>query len=267
MSQTKSLFALIVLFFSTVPGFSQLTGIQISVLGSSNLSDQMWVFSVPTSTRYFDNGYDGYKMVGNPQSPMIYAVEPDGNYQIDVVPDLNNTYIAFQAGIDSVYTMTISNQYLSVYYKELYLIDSIAKKTIDIFPDGIQYNFSATNHTPIKRFKIVTTLPTSNPPVVPIDTIKPPVVIPDDDNCHQRRDVKKHKTNIHNVDKIIFIDDDCMDGTVTICNSITGRVLINRFLKFKGTTTLQTSLPAGSYTVYTRNLGEWEWTSKTIITR
>ena len=130
-------------------------GLRIDVVGATS-SDQMWVFYEPTCTRGFDNGWDGYKMTGT-VAMQIYAAEATGNFQVDAVPDMNNTYIAFQAGSDTQYTMTIVSQYLSPTYSSLYLIDSVANQTVNIFTSGTTYTFTATNTTPVKRFKLLAT--------------------------------------------------------------------------------------------------------------
>ena len=67
-----------------------LVATRIDVKGSI-YSDKMWIFTVATCTRNYDNGWDGFKMFGSPITPQLYALEPDGNYQIDVIPNINNT--------------------------------------------------------------------------------------------------------------------------------------------------------------------------------
>jgi hypothetical protein len=141
----------------TLNGFSQIIGTKIDVQGTY-YSDQMWAFSIPTCNRNFDTGWDDYKMTGTSSAPQIYAVEADGNYQVDAIPDFNNTYLAFTAGIDSLYTMTFTNQNFSEKYSKLYLIDSIANKTVEIHKSGTKYLFIAKNSISIKRFKIVTSI-------------------------------------------------------------------------------------------------------------
>ena len=149
--------------FISLQAFSQTyTGIRIDVVGATT-SDQMWVFATPGTTRGFDNGWDGYKMTGT-VATQIYAVEAAGNFQVDAVPDMNDTYIAFQAGYDTQYTITVTAQALSAYYTGLYLIDSITNAKVDIYNTGSKYTFTATNSTPVRRFKLmaVTTPPPTN---------------------------------------------------------------------------------------------------------
>ena len=123
-STIKSVSAIIFLFFSLSTLFSQnAVGIRIDVKGT-RYSDQMWIFSVPTTTRAFDNGWDGYKMFGtSTRIPQIFAMEETGNFQVNAVPDMNETYIAFKAGQDTVYTLNFTTQNLSMYYQALYIKD------------------------------------------------------------------------------------------------------------------------------------------------
>lgn len=150
----KSVLVTLAVLLMSLQGFSiTYTGIRIDVSGATS-SDQMWVFAVPGTTRGFDNGWDGYKMTGTVATQM-YAVEAVGNFQVDAVPDMNNTYIAFQAGSDTQYKLTFTNQALSPTYTALYLVDSVANQTVNVFTTGSTYTFTATNATPVKRFKLI----------------------------------------------------------------------------------------------------------------
>ena len=256
-----------------------LTGTRIDVQGA-RFSDQMWLFTVASCTNNFDNGWDGYKMFGTTSAPQIFAIEPDGNYQVNSVPDINNTYLGFSAGVDTVYTLTFSNENLSVFYNQLFLIDSVAKKTIDIFQTGTTSTFSALpTSTPVRRFKIVT----STPPVViiptpPHDTI--PVVIPPtvppktnpkdpkDNDCKDKKEKKDHpkKLKIYGSDKDIYIENPCKQkGKLKICHAITGRILKTADFNADGTTIFKSNLSKGIYIVY--GLTQSENVSSIIIIR
>lgn len=272
----KQLLVTATLFTCMLQGFSQISGTRIDVQGAY-FSDQMWVFSVPTCTRYFDNGWDGYKMLGTSQAPQIYAVEPDGNYQVDAVPNFNDTYISFIAGVDTSYTLTFTNQDLALGYQTLYLIDSVANKTVDIFTTGTQYSFTASNLTPIKRFKIVTTLPvvvvptpvvTPDPvvtvtPVTPTPVVTPtptpdPVVVPvtpptvNTDSKKPKedkddKDKKDKKLKIYNSNKIIIVENPGKKGKMKICNATTGKTLKNVEFNENAKTTIIADVPSGTY--------------------
>src|ERR1035437_6307800 len=153
----KSLLVNMALLMIVSHAYSQdLVGTRIDVRGA-RFSDQMWLFSVATCTNDFDNGWDGFKMFGSPIAPQLFAIEPDGDYQVDAIPDFNNTYLGFSAGIDSVYTFTFTHENLAKDYQQLYLIDSVANKTVDIYQSGTTYTFTASiTKKHVKRFKIVT---------------------------------------------------------------------------------------------------------------
>ncbi|MDD3322033.1 MAG: choice-of-anchor Q domain-containing protein [Paludibacter sp.] len=126
-------------------------------LNGTHSGDRMWLITDPLCTRNFDNGYDGYKISGASINASIYAVEPDGNYQVDAINDINNTELMFKPGIDSTYTLTFTHQNLSSTYPALYLIDLMENKTINISQNSSKYSFTAkANLNPLKRFKIVT---------------------------------------------------------------------------------------------------------------
>ncbi|MDD4991432.1 MAG: hypothetical protein PHR83_04285 [Paludibacter sp.] len=162
----------------------QLAGTRIDVNGT-RYSDKVYIYQSSTSTRGFDKGWDALDPDRNNENslaPEILGVEGTEQYHIDVVPDLNDTYIGFQAGEDTTYTMTFTNQNLQLLYEHLSLFDSIANKTIDIYNSGTQYTFNAQRTASVvKRFKLIATkfyVEPVTPPVVPTDTT--PVVVPID---------------------------------------------------------------------------------------
>jgi hypothetical protein len=130
--------------------------IRMDVKGE-NYADRMWLFAVPSCTRNFDNGWDGPKILGSALTPQLFAMEADGNYQVNSVNDMNDTYLGFQAGVDPEYTLTFTNQNLEKQYAGVYLLDLVENKTIDITASGTDYTFTAeTTSEPVKRFKIIT---------------------------------------------------------------------------------------------------------------
>lgn len=128
----------------------------IDVKGT-NTSDRMWIFSQPNSTRSFDNGWDGRKIIGSTLTPQLFAVEADGIYQVNTVPDMNETKLGFQPGEDEDYTFVFTHHNIERLYSAIYLIDFHENKITDVTASGTQYSFSAK---PAQgngnRFKIVT---------------------------------------------------------------------------------------------------------------
>jgi hypothetical protein len=85
-------------------------------------------------------------------------MEADGNYQVNSVNDINNTYLGFQAGEDSLYTLTFTHLNPGMMYSTVYLVDSLRGNTVDITATGSTYTFSVLPTDTIeKRFKIVAT--------------------------------------------------------------------------------------------------------------
>jgi len=128
---------------------------EISLKGE-HYSDRMWLINQPGTTRGFDNGWDGYKMTGDVGTPQLFAMEESGNYQISTSDDMNNTYLGFQAGIDTQDTLTFNNENIETKYKSIYLFDLVENRIIDITKSGTQYMFmTESTPGPVKRFQIV----------------------------------------------------------------------------------------------------------------
>jgi hypothetical protein len=259
-STLKSLIVtLAIILFSTQAFAQNMVDTRIDVKGS-RYTDQMWVFAVSTCTRDFDNGWDAYKMFGSVVTPQLFAWEANGNFQIDAVPDFNNTYLGFRAGEDSVYTFTFNHEYVDQMYTQLYLIDSVANKTVNIFASGTQYTFTVQKtDMPVKRFKIVTSLPT--PPVVVAPTDPVVVVTPDTvvaptepvvtpvDNKGKKDKVKKIK--VYNVDKTLVVDNTGKEkGMLKLYNAVTGKLVKTVSFNATAVTRIPTELKSGSYVVY-----------------
>ncbi len=131
---------------------------RIDVKGES-FTDRMWIFTNASCSHGFDNGWDGIKSFGTALAPQLFAMEPDGDYQVNTVDDINNTPLGFQAGVDTVYTFTFTHQNLEMQYSSLYLLDLLENITTDISASGTQYLFTATkSSTPTTRFRIVSSL-------------------------------------------------------------------------------------------------------------
>jgi len=204
-------------------------GIRIDVNGS-RFSDQMWIFTEANCTHNFDNGWDGYKFGGSSLSPQLFAMEPDGDYQVSTVDDINNTELGFSAGEDSMYTLTFTSENPEEQYTELFLIDLLENTTTDITQSGTAYSFSVdTVATSVKRFKIVT---------------------------DRQITTKIEKTNADNIQLRIFNSHQTLmvnntgdsSGDLFIFD-ITGRIIQKHPFGANCITTISTDLPAGSYIV------------------
>lgn len=135
---------------------TDLISTKIDLIGQ-HYADRMWIFTEPSCTKNFDNGWDGRKILGSSLAPQIYAVEPDGDYQVNSVDDMHDTDIAFQPGDEVEYTMKFTNENIKRKYAGVYLVDLVENKTIDVTESGSTYKFAtAPASEPSKRFKIIT---------------------------------------------------------------------------------------------------------------
>ena len=135
----------------------QFVSTMVDVVGETG-GDRMWLFTDKKCTRNFDNGYDARKLSTPALSPQIYAVEQDGNYQINTIDDLDNTTLAFQTGQDSKYTMTFTHENTDVLYQKITLYDIVNKTSTDITANGSTYTFTTeTTPRPVNRFKLFVT--------------------------------------------------------------------------------------------------------------
>jgi hypothetical protein len=241
----KVLFKLALLMMIAQVSAQDLVGTRIDVQGT-RFSDQMWVFSVASCTYNFDNGWDGYKMFGTSMAPQLFVMEPDGYYQVASIPDVNNTYLGFSAGIDSVYTFTFTHQNLTNRYKQLYLIDSVSNKVVDIYTSGTKYSFKAqTSLTPIRRFKIVTSKPVdlnqSGSMLTNVDQVKSSI----------------KNLRIYYAENNIYIENTAhQKGMLMLLNAQTGRVLKTEDFKAEGTSIIKADVPKGIYVVNGVTLSE-----------
>ena len=134
---------------------SELASTRIDLIGD-HFSDCLWIFSEPTCTRSFDNGWDGKKFLGDSKVSQLYSIENDDIYQINAVNDMNESVIGFQPGIDTNFKMVFNHENTSSVYQGIYLVDLFANKTVDITESGSEYSFTASPTDITNRFKIIT---------------------------------------------------------------------------------------------------------------
>jgi len=167
-------------------------------LSGSHHADCMWIFTDASCSSKYDNSWDGSKILGSTLTPQLYAMESDGDFQIDAVADMNGTYLGFNSGPETDYTLTFTHQNAGTYYSSLYLVDLLENKTTDITNSGTEYTFTATQtSSPAKRFKIVTT------PLVSTNNAS----------------VKSSHLKVFNSNETLFIQNTCdQGGNLTIYN-------------------------------------------------
>jgi hypothetical protein len=197
---------------------------KIEVTGT-RLSDRMWIFIDPGFTSSFDNGWDGYKFLGSSLAPQIYAMESDGDYQVNSIADINQTKLGFKAGEDSEYTLTFTNENLETNYDKVYLIDLIKNTATDITKTGTTYTFTSGSDSPENRFEIVTSLVKGN-----------------------NSEAKKEGLTMFSNQKIIVVNNQTPDaGTLKVYDATIGQLELNQNFVANSLSTYPTKLPVGLY--------------------
>lgn len=209
---------------------------RIEVQGS-RYGDRMWIFSDPTCTRNFDNGWDGYKFLGSLSVPQIFSIESDGYYQINGVDNIDNSIIGFQKGEDSNYKLVFSHENDESNYSKLYLIDLQEGTTTDITQSGTEYPFISTSSDPVNRFKIVTSLGVAT---------------------RNNKSIANNNLTISNFNQTFTVKNSTnLSGNLFIYD-MSGRLVQKHELTSYGETKFETNLPVGLYNVQATTKNEIE---------
>ena len=190
-------------------------------------SDVMWLFSVPSCTHGFENGWDGEKYVSEiTAAPQLYAKEASGNYQVNSVDDFNNTRLGFVAGEAENYTFTFTSKNLEMEYPALYLYDMETNDVVDITTSGTQYSFTATpNSTTTNRFKILTS------PDLTTDGIM----------------IASDVLKVYSSNNQIFVKNNSRSNAAFNLYDISGRIITSRLIGANSTTQIDVNLKSGIY--------------------
>ena len=111
--------------------------IRLQVNSQNSGADRMYVIEHDECTMGYDNGYDARNMAVASQVS-IYTTEADGQMEISVSDNIDSTYIGFNAGADTEYTLRMT----SVVGEMLYLKD-LQNQTLIAVGDGVEYSFTA----------------------------------------------------------------------------------------------------------------------------
>ena len=115
--------------------------------------DQLYVLIRSDFAEEFVDGWDGRKIEGDANVPMLALTKECGDMAVAAIPYGNDHYLSFRAGKDSVYTFTFNYE-----GETLYLYDQSTEQSVEI-KTGNTYTFTATNTVASQRFLI-----TANPP-------------------------------------------------------------------------------------------------------
>ena len=124
--------------------------IRIQASSENSGADRMYIIQESSTTRGYDNGYDG-KNINASGQVNIYTNEPFGKMEVSCANDIDSMYIGFRAGSDSEYRLTFSSLIGgSIYIKDL------EDNSINRMNEGGEYHFQATpNSVNHSRFQIL----------------------------------------------------------------------------------------------------------------
>ena len=124
--------------------------IRIQASSENSGADRMYIIQESSTTRGYDNGYDG-KNINASGQVNIYTNEPFGKMEVSCANDIDSMYIGFRAGSDSEYRLTFSSLIGgSIYIKDL------EDNSITRMNEGGEYHFQATpNSVNHSRFQIL----------------------------------------------------------------------------------------------------------------
>lgn len=111
--------------------------VRLQVNSDNSGADRMYVIQYGECTSGYDNGYDARNILVEGQAN-LYTHEIDGQMEISVSDNINETYIGFSAGSDSEYTLRFTSVVGELYLKDL------ETETIMAIMDGEEYTFYAT---------------------------------------------------------------------------------------------------------------------------
>lgn len=114
--------------------------VRLQVNSDKSGADRMYVIQHGECTSGYDNGYDARNILVEGQAN-LYTYEIDGQMEISVSDNINETYIGFSAGSDSEYTLRFTSVVGELYLKDL------ETETIMAIMDGEEYTFYATPNT------------------------------------------------------------------------------------------------------------------------
>ena len=124
--------------------------IRIQASSENSGADRMYIIQESSTTRGYDNGYDG-KNINASGQVNIYTNEPFGKMEVSCANDIDSMYIGFRAGSDREYRLTFSSLIGgSIYIKDL------EDNSITRMNEGGEYHFQATpNSVNHSRFQIL----------------------------------------------------------------------------------------------------------------
>ena len=134
--------------------------VRIQATSQNSGADRLYIIQEPTTTKGYDNGYDGDNIMANGQVN-IYTNEPFGQMEVSCSNNMDSMWIGFAAGEDTVYTLHFG----ALVGEDIYIKD-ISNDSVMQLTDGGQYTFYAQpNSQNDMRFQLLLNLdlPTDEP--------------------------------------------------------------------------------------------------------
>ena len=124
--------------------------VRIQVSSDNSGADRMYIIQESSTTRGYDNGYDG-KNINAKGQVNIYTNEPFGKMEVSCANNIDSMYIGLRTGNDTHYTLTFG----ALVGDSLYLQDLENDSIIQMI-EGEQYHFTATpNSVNNNRFQLL----------------------------------------------------------------------------------------------------------------
>lgn len=132
-------------------GKRQLPYIVLDVIGEGS-ADRVWLFEESSTTRGYDNGWDGHKMLEG-DLIQVFATDADQNkYQVTTVPQFDDITVGIAARENESYTISVSTA-ADVENRRLYLHDTFTGRGY-LLKDGAEIIIPGTRSANQNRFKI-----------------------------------------------------------------------------------------------------------------
>ena len=132
-------------------GQRDLPYIVLDVIGEGS-ADRLWLFEESSSTRGYDNGWDGYKMLEGDMI-QLFATDAEGNkLQVSTVPQLDDINVGVAARENESYTIGVS-VHADVEVRSLYLHDTFTGRGY-LLRDGVELFVSGARSSNQNRFRI-----------------------------------------------------------------------------------------------------------------
>lgn len=214
--------------------------IVLDIVGDES-ADRVWVFENMLTTRGFDNGWDGEKILEKGLAQVYVNGDDHNKYQVATVPELTGTDIGFIPDNANDYTLYLS-VLPEVEARGLYLYDYVSKKNYPI-RDNAEYVIAGGSPATNKRFTIH-----SNS--TDIEETLDPVTV-----------------DIRVVDNSIRITNFTDENCTAVLYDLTGRMLAQHPIEASATEYIRGKInwQAGVYIVRLYNKGKINRTQRVII--